>query len=59
MTEGTQAGDPPEGLRPHPLQRAEQELAHDRRAERLLLWKGLLALLLMLCVAYVRHRYFL
>ena len=47
------------GLEPHAVQRAEEELARDRRAERLLLWKGLLALLLALAVAYLRHRYFL
>ncbi|WP_375486985.1 hypothetical protein [uncultured Jatrophihabitans sp.] len=38
-------------------ERAADELAHDRRAERLLLWKGLAALVLVVIVAYVRHRY--
>ena len=40
-------------------ERARDELAHDRRAERLLLWKGLAALALVVIVAYVRHRYLL
>ena len=41
------------------LERAREELAHDRRVERVLLWKGILALLFVLLVAYVRQRYFL
>ena len=41
------------------LERARHELEHDRRAERLLLWKGVLALLFVLAVAYVRNRYLL
>ncbi|MCW2597172.1 MAG: hypothetical protein JWP39_3060 [Jatrophihabitans sp.] len=37
----------------------QDELRADRRAERLLVWKGLLALLLVVLVAWVRHRYLL
>lgn len=36
---------------------AERELRDDRAVERWLLWKALVALLLVVLVAYVRFRY--
>jgi hypothetical protein len=39
--------------------RHDTELENDRKAERRLLWKALLALLIVLVFAWVRQRYFL
>jgi len=59
MTESNDHNDAVAEPGPEASERAENELAHDRRAERLLFWKGLVALLFVLLVAYIRHVYFL